>query len=311
MSGENSADTFNNVMMGIGILMIIISAIYVIHMYTEKYRDIRNVLTQPVVAANNGIMIKAADFPTTIPNRGIKFTMSMWMYVASWMFNNNKEKDIFRKGDFRIYLHKSLNDLIIEVPMFPVEKSKIGETTTYYTVDRLIFKDFPIQKWVNLVVVVDGRSVDLWINGKLYQSVTLPNIVYFNNADNVYLIAPSVASYGSIKQADGSVVTVMQSPGSAGGFDGFLSGVTYFKYALPREDIIDLFERGPYPIGFVNKYIYRLLQYLFMKNIPIQTGNQIQAVKVGKSGAEILSDQGILDEYIQSNATTLNPRSSS
>jgi hypothetical protein len=300
-------EKFNYGIIGAGVLLLIVTTIYVIAKYTEKYRDIRNVINTPVVASENGIMIKAADFPTTIPNRGIKFTISMWMYISSWMYNNNKDKDVFRKGDFRIYLDKAKNDLVIEVPMFPVEKATIKGQTSYYTTDQLRFVDFPIQKWVNVVIVVDGRSVDLWINGKLYQSLNLPNIIYFNNADNVYMIAPGLPTFSSVKQSDGSVVTVKEKNGTAGGYDGFLSGVVYYKYALSREDIVGLFERGPYPIGFVNKYVYRLLQYLFMKDIPFQSGKEVQFSKVGKSGQEIMGDQGLLDEYVKSNASTLTP----
>lgn len=302
MSSSDSGDTFNNVMIGIGILLILIAAIIVIDSYAKKYKEIRNIITMPVVSANNGILIKSADFPTTIPNKGIKFTLSMWIYVSNWMYGRGKRKNIFRKGDFRIYLHEETNDLHIDVPMFPVEVKKTGTLSTYATIETLKFVDFPIQKWVNMVVVVDGRSVDLWINGKIYQSISLPNIIYFNNADNVYLISPSLAK----KKKVGTTFLDIEKD-SVGGYDGYLASTVYFPYPLPREDIIALFERGPYPTGFINKYNERLLQYLFMKSVPIQMGKDIQFEKVGKSGAELASNEALLAEYINSAAATINP----
>lgn len=300
---------FDNAMIFGGVLLLIATAIYVIVIYAERYKNIRNVITQPMVAANSGILIKSADFPTTIPNRGIKFTLSMWMYISSWMYNRSSNKDIFRKGDFRIYLDRNQNDLIIEAPIFPV-KSQLSSSSsnTYMTSDYLRFKNFPLQKWVNVVVIVDSRTVDLWINGKLYQSLNLPNIVYFNNADDVFIVADGLPQYReeiTDKTTNPPTKrTILDKAATKGGFDGYISGITYYKYPLQRDEIVAIFESGPYPTNFVNKYVFRLLQELFMKNVPIQVGGQIDSSRAGKVGGEIL------DQYIESNATVLNPMDS-
>jgi hypothetical protein len=301
---------FDNAMMFAGVLLLIATSIYVIVIYAERYKNIRNVITQPMVAANSGILIKSKDFPTTIPNRGIKFTLSMWMYISSWMYNRSSNKDIFRKGDFRIYLDRNQNDLIIETPIFPVKTSPTSSLTdTYMTIDYLRFKNFPLQKWVNVVVIVDSRTVDLWINGKLYQSLNLPNIVYFNNADDVFIVADGLPQYREeIRDKNTNQptkLTILDKAATKGGFDGYISGITYYKYPLQRDEIVAIFENGPYPTNFVNKYVFRLLQELFMSNIPIQVGGQIDSSRAGKVGGEIL------DQYIESNATVLNPIGSS
>ena len=46
-------------------------------------------------------------------------------------------------------------------------------------------KDFRYQKWEN-VIVVDNRSVDIYINGNLDRSVFLPNVPWISN-DNLYV----------------------------------------------------------------------------------------------------------------------------
>ena len=35
--------------------------------------------------------------------------------------------------------------------------------------EKILFKDIP-QKWLHIVITLENRSLDLWINGKLYAS---------------------------------------------------------------------------------------------------------------------------------------------
>jgi hypothetical protein len=77
----------------------------------------------------------------------------------------------------------------------------------------------PIQKWVNLIVSVYGRSMDLYINGKLVRTCLLPGVASVNNASNIY-------------------VTPM------GGFDGSTSQFQYFPDSMNPQQAWNIYTAG-------------------------------------------------------------------
>ena len=73
--------------------------------------------------------------------------------------------------------------------------------------ERIVFKNIPLQKWLNIGIVVDNRFVDLWINGKLYHSKHLYNLpLFLENKDLVVC--------------------------GCRGFDGFVSSFYYYSRSV-------------------------------------------------------------------------------
>ena len=79
--------------------------------------------------------------------------------------------------------------------------------------------NIPIQKWVNLVVSVYGRSMDIYIDGKLVRTCLLPGVASVNNNANVY-VTPS------------------------GGFAGWTSKIQYYPNALNPQEIWNIYTAG-------------------------------------------------------------------
>jgi hypothetical protein len=112
-------------------------------------------------------MTKSADLNTAIPNittidrsANLNYSYGLWLYVNSW--DNSKEKIIFtRANNIKLYLDTST----------PTLKCDIVKTSGVETV--IITDNFPLQKWVYVIVSVDGRIVDCYINGKLVKSQKL------------------------------------------------------------------------------------------------------------------------------------------
>jgi hypothetical protein len=79
--------------------------------------------------------------------------------------------------------------------------------------------NIPIQKWVNLTLSVYGRSMDLYIDGKLVRTCLLPGVANVNNNSNVY-VTP------------------------AGGFDGWTSKFQYFPNSLNPQEAWNIYTKG-------------------------------------------------------------------
>jgi len=114
-------------------------------------------------------MTKSADLNTAQPNitsinnpTNLNYAYGIWVYVNSW--NNNSDKMIFgRANNIKLYLDKNTPTLNCSV------KTNQGDELV------MITDNFPLQKWVYVIVSVDGRIVDCYINGKLIKSQKLIN----------------------------------------------------------------------------------------------------------------------------------------
>ena len=78
----------------------------------------------------------------------------------------------------------------------------------------------PIQKWVNLSVSVYGRTMDIYIEGKLVKTCLLPGVAKVSSASSVYL-TPN------------------------GGFDGYTSKLSYYPKPLNPQDAWNIYVKGP------------------------------------------------------------------
>ena len=106
-----------------------------------------------------------------------------------------------------ISLGKSDNSLIIKQTLIDGKHSVLK------------IKNLPIQKWLNMTVILQLRNLDVFINGKLKGSKRLSTLPTFQDGD--LLINPN------------------------GGFDGYISKFQYFNRKIKSGEIRKIFHRGP------------------------------------------------------------------
>lgn len=152
---------------------------------------------------------------------GIEFTWTVWIFINDLGMPNNKYRHIFHKGNDTLdsvglnfpnnapglYISPNTNELTVIMNTFDV----INEEIT--------IPDIPINKWVNVIIRCKNTSVDVYINGTVTKSVKL---------------------IGVPKQNYGNVYVAMN-----GGFDGYISDLWYYNYALGTAAIQNLVKRGP------------------------------------------------------------------
>ena len=158
-------------------------------------------------------------------NDGIEFTWSVWLYVDEMDYKRGQYKHVFHKGNDNInletkpygmnfpnnapglYLAPETNNLVVVMNTFDQIEEKI------------IVKDYPLNKWFNVIIKVENTDLDVYMNGTITNKHILKSVPKQNN-DKVY------ASLN-------------------GGFSGYTSNLWYFDYALGTTAIQGLIEKGP------------------------------------------------------------------
>jgi len=181
-----------------------------------------------------GSTIDAASLATNDANvASSNFAYSCWFYVNDWNYRYGEPKVIFGRmsgttdisgGDVHgvsgtgpcplVVLGELQNNLLIYTTTYPTTGDSPSVPLTPCEVSNI-----PIQKWVNLVVSVYGRTIDIYIDGKLVRTCLLPGIVQVSNQANV-LVTPN------------------------GGFDGWTSKIQYFPNSINPQDAWDIYIKG-------------------------------------------------------------------
>ena len=150
---------------------------------------------------------------------GIEFTYSTWIYINS-LTNNGQYKHIFHKGNDNfvkglnqpnnapgLYIHPSKNALVVIMNTF----NDINE--------EILVNDIPLNKWINVIIRVEGDKVDVYINGTIVVRHELQGVPKQNYGD-VYI-------------------------NQNNGFDGDISSLKYFNKALNTSEILEIVHDGP------------------------------------------------------------------
>ena len=152
---------------------------------------------------------------------GLEFTWSTWIFIDNLQTNAGIFKHIFSKGNSTLtengmiqpnnapglYIAPNTNALVVIMNTYNV----INEEVT--------IPDIPLNKWVNVILRCKNTTLDVYINGTIARSVNL---------------------VGVPKQNYGDVYVAMN-----GGFDGYISNLWYYNYALGTSAIQNINNIGP------------------------------------------------------------------
>lgn len=196
------------------IAVVVIVILYLIIKYLmghSSLTDLNDAKTTQTIGANN---LDASNA------QGSNFTYSVWFYVSNWNYKYGESKVVLGRLDKdgeaspSIVLGAMTNDLNITVTTYPTIKSK--QQGNQHTCN---VQNVPLQKWVNLIVSLYGRSMDVYIDGKLVRTCVLPGVAKVDyNAP--LLVTPS------------------------GGFAGYTSNVQYWGTATNPQEAWNIYKSG-------------------------------------------------------------------
>ena len=155
------------------------------------------------------------------------FTYSIWFYIDDWNYRYGEPKVIFGRMTTgtgqkepcpSVTLGPLQNNIIVSLAVYPGLDEQPDEGTNYI-VHNCGISNVPIQRWCNFLISVYGRTLDIYLDGKLVRTCVLPGVAKIDANAPVY-------------------VTPM------GGFSGWTSRFQYWPDATNPQKAWDIYKAG-------------------------------------------------------------------
>ena len=165
------------------IVILLILLIYVVYIYFIRGTQSQIVkiqdATKRVSISNSKLLSGDTD----------NYTYSTWIYISDYNYNYGYNKSILKRntkgqhsqstGSPYMYLDKTLNNLTVAID---IKKHRDIEKKL------CTIKNIPLQSWVNVIITLDTRSLDIYINGKLRKTCIFQHMpIGYNPASNLIL----------------------------------------------------------------------------------------------------------------------------
>jgi hypothetical protein len=176
-----------NVVLIVFLVLVIIIAIYLTIQFYNPFYLIKkstplNVIDPKTYSAIQGIIpVDSIDNPTSV-----RYFYEGWFYINE---NSalNTENVLFNRGnDFVVSLKGSILNLYVNTQSSGgsgVNTAGILDTSGITPLTSI--NNFPFQKWVQLVINVEGMMVDIYIDGKFIKNVKSPVSIQTSSVDSI------------------------------------------------------------------------------------------------------------------------------
>jgi len=161
--------------------------------------------------------------------QGMNQTFSTWIYIKDWNYKFGQYKNILWKGNPPNTSTLNANPTVsnIHCPsiwLYPLTNSLkvVTSTSVPEQVESCDIQNIPLMTWVHITYVLNNRTVDLYVNGKLERSCALRGIPTITN-DPVYITTGSPQA----------------------GFYGKIGKTQYHTKALLPNDVANAYQQGP------------------------------------------------------------------
>ena len=222
----------------LSIVIIVFVIVFIIMVLRYIYTDltvlqgIQNGETSSTIAASS-----LAQQSSGVPAGN--FAYSVWFFINDWNYRYGEPKVIFGRmgalsdassGDLSgisgadpcpaVILGAVENNIMVALGCYPGADQEPTSTKGKTVVHTCSISNVPLQKWVDLIISVYGRTMDLYIDGKLVKTCLLPGVANINNNASV-IVTPK------------------------GGFDGWTSNFQYFPNSLNPQQCWNIYTAGP------------------------------------------------------------------
>lgn len=279
MERVNSGATYGkNVLGGFVNLLIVVVALVIVYysfkfFYGSSAQNAVVVMPEKVVA-NAGVKMFTNQAQLF---EGGEYTVNFWIYISGWRTNQGTRKHVLEIGGTNfatllVGLGAFKNSLFVRVHTRGISggvgssASLTGASASSYTAGSSSYTSTPpvllpasssedvsltatekdimfkpmsmdtglmdekpmcdieevdLQRWLQVSIVLNGRTCDVYLDGKLHRSCVLPSF---------YKVDPTGISVRALDK---------------GGFDGYMSQLTTYNYALTPDAIYKSYMNGP------------------------------------------------------------------
>ncbi len=165
--------------------------------------------------------IRQVILANTLPNskHSNNYTYSTWFYVNDWNYRFGEPKIILGRLDKdnnpspSITIGAMENNVNVAVACYPISASAAP------IIHQCNVSNIPLQKWVNLIVSLYGRTLDLYLDGKLVRTCVLPGVAKVSPETDI-LVTPN------------------------GGFNGWTANFQYWATASNPQEAYNIYKGG-------------------------------------------------------------------
>jgi hypothetical protein len=174
---------------------------------------------------------------------GIEFSYSFYIFLnPDNGTTTNSLYHVFHKGYATqypllgpgVYMHSNENTMRVYM-------------NTYTKWDNYVdIPNFPVKKWVHVVVSCEGNSMIIYVNGNVARRMIFDSSVPYQNFQDVYVFNNRIVRVcPSGQTCTSGVENALEEFNVSGAFKGMLSNLSYFNYALSYSEIAGLMHEGP------------------------------------------------------------------
>ena len=231
----------------ISVIVILVVLYIVLSYYFKKATKLSS-----MKSATEKQEISASELPGN--KNSSNYTYSTWFYVDDWNYRFGEQKTVLERKSSNgqpnpsIELDSVENNIIISVTCYADSKS--ADASGANIVHSCIVRNFPLQSWVNITISLYGRTLDIYMDGKLVRTCMLPGVAKTSTDENI-LITPN------------------------GGFRGWTSKIEYWNDSTNPQQAYNIYKGGfgGSMLGSVfNKYGFK---FSFMENNKERTSYEI------------------------------------
>jgi hypothetical protein len=165
------------------IILIVIIIILVYFLYVYFIKGSTTTISSQLNLNNSNPPIMGSSI-TNFTNLNTAY--GVWIYVNSW--NSTLQKPIYNIQNTTIpssQYPSTLNNVSLRLDQYsPTLYCDILDTKNNINTIQ-ITNVFPIQKWVYVIISIDGSIVDIYIDGKLVISQQITNTINFSNNNQI------------------------------------------------------------------------------------------------------------------------------
>jgi len=212
--------------------------------YTSSNTGLPGKSTEPVIYTTG-----TSNMPAVY--EGGEYSVSTWIYVTNWGVNKGYNKPFLRLNGgsstgyetLLMYLGQNVSKLAIRVStenlklttgelnaIRPANGSSYG-SSPYTDMDtkKCDIESIDLQRWVCITAVLDGRTLDVYIDGKLSRSCVL---------DGMFKVSGDSAKL---------------SLGGPTGFGGLIGQTQVANYAYSPDQVYRIYQNGPFDASLWTK----------------------------------------------------------
>ncbi len=202
----------------LGVIVIIILYLVISYLTDSTRADLMGLHNAKTAEGDMGVIINPSSLPGNTASND--YTYSMWIFINDWNHKYGDDKVIFRRTK-KTSTADTFDDVCPCVSIgatkneLKIEMATNGTTKT----ESFTVSDIPIQKWVNVIVTTEGRTVDVYLDGKLVKSYVMNGVLKIDKLANVYLTPD-------------------------GGFSGYLNKFRYYARTMSPREAYEIYKEG-------------------------------------------------------------------